>query len=129
MKKLVLAIAMLSAAALAQPKAIPVAGTWEGESVCQVPKPCTTEHVIYEITGSAPDQITIKADKVVNGERQWMGAIACRWSEKDQMLRCPMEGRRPADWVFHLGGNTLSGTLTMRDEKLLYRKVEVRRKM
>ena len=104
-----------------------VVGTWEGESVCQVPKPCTTEHVIYEITGAGAEKITIKADKVVNGEREWMGDLQCSWAEKDLRLNCPMEGRMPADWAFELKGDTLTGTLVMREEKKLFRKIEVKR--
>jgi len=103
-------------------------GLWEGESVCQVPKPCTTEHVIYEIKQSDAGRITIKADKVVAGKREWMGDIDCRWSDKELKLFCPMEGRRPAEWVFWLKSDRLLGVLTLREGNVVYRKVDVARR-
>src|SRR5206468_1482541 len=46
----ILSLLLFGVLAWAQPMpASLVLGTWEGESLCQVPKPCTTEHVIYEI--------------------------------------------------------------------------------
>ncbi len=103
-------------------------GSWEGESVCQVPKPCTTEHVIYEIKPGAGGQFTIAADKVVNGERLSMGTLTCKWSASEKKLACPLdEARTPGDWVFTLDGDTLTGTLTVRDGNKLFRKVSAHR--
>ena len=127
MKALVFCFAILLASnAFAQSKP-PVVGEWEGESVCQVPKPCTTEHVIYDIEQDAAGQLTMKADKVVNGQREWMGTLNCVWFAPK--LSCPLTNvSRPGDWVFTLEGNTLRGTLTLRDTKIVFRKVTVRRK-
>ena len=128
MKRLVLLTVFVAIASSAQaPSAAPI-GDWEGESVCQVPKPCTTEHVIYEIKQSDAEKITIKADKVVEGKREWMGDIDCRWSVKEQKLNCPMDGRRPAEWVFWLKGDRLLGELTLREGNVVYRKVDATRK-
>lgn len=104
-----------------------VLGTWEGESVCQVPKPCTTEHVIYEIKDAGSGKVVIKADKVVNGQREWMADLRCTWVATERKLSCPMEGRKPGDWVFTLAGDTLNGTLTLRENNLIFRKISVRR--
>ena len=106
----------------------PVVGTWEGESVCQVPKPCTTEHVIYEIKASDAGKFTIRADKVVQGQREWMGDITCSWSDEEKKLTCPTEGRKPGDWVFWLKGDRLLGTLTVREGNVISRKITVTKK-
>lgn len=53
-------------------------GSWRGTSTC-VDKAhypaCNDEHVIYDARqkGSAPDTVTLRADKVANGVREFMG--------------------------------------------------------
>ena len=100
-----------------------VIGTWEGESKCTVPEsPCHDEHVIYTITAGPGDELTSKADKVVNGERQYMGSLPCRYDSAAKRLTCVTEGARRGDWVFIVSGNTMTGTLTLRKEGQLYRR-------
>jgi len=106
-----------------------VIGTWEGESKCTVPdSPCRDEHVIYIIK---PDQngsgLTMQADKVVNGERQNMGTLRCRYDPAGKRLTCVTEGARSGDWVFIISGDTMTGTLTLRNEHQLYRRIRVTR--
>ena len=108
-----------------------VIGTWEGESKCTVANsPCHDEHVIYEI---ARDEKTggekIDAYKVVNGEKQFMGTLECRYNADKKNLSC--DGGNPqrrADWEFFVSGDTMQGTLVVGDEKTLYRKISVKRK-
>lgn len=104
-----------------------VLGTWEGESKCTVAdSPCHDEHVIYTIK---PDQnsggLTMQADKVVNGERQNMGTLPCRYDAAGKRLTCVTEGRKISDWVFTISGDTMTGTLTLRNEHQLYRRIRV----
>jgi hypothetical protein len=48
-----------------------VAGTWEGESSCQVANsPCHDEHVIYEIAEEKEGKAKIEGYKIVNGEKR-----------------------------------------------------------
>jgi hypothetical protein len=48
-----IAVAMLLAAAAADP----VAGTWEGTSLCQIkPSPCHDEHVVYRFAKTGTRQ-------------------------------------------------------------------------
>lgn len=107
---------------------VPVLGTWEGESKCMVPLPCRDEHVIYDISLDEQQKIAIKADKVVNGERLYMGTLTCTWSDADKRLTCPVEGRRPGVWVFDLKDDTLVGTATLRAGNELFRRVNVKRR-
>ena len=55
-----------------------IVGSWEGTSLCvdKVHFPaCNNEHVIYDVVakGKARDTVTLRADKVVNGVREFMG--------------------------------------------------------
>jgi hypothetical protein len=98
-----------------------VVGTWEGESICTVrPSPCHDEHVVYEIVDNK--KLTLSADKVVNGQRENMGAFDCTFDGKD--LRCPMKNGL---WDFAVLGSELNGTLKLPDGTL-YRKIHVVRK-
>ncbi|HWR13211.1 MAG TPA: hypothetical protein VN577_00170 [Terriglobales bacterium] len=110
-------------------KPSPVTGTWEGESLCTVPdSPCHNEHVIYEI---APDpnaggKLKIDAYKIVNGEKQFMGALGCTFDDAKNVLSCNY--RADDDWTFVLNGDRLTGELHIRQERLLYRKIDLHRK-
>ena len=113
---------------VAGPNKLPVIGVWEGESKCTVPdSPCHDEHVIYTITAGPGDELTSKADKVVNGERQYMGALPCRYETAAKRLTCVNEGAKPGDWVFIVSGDTMSGTLTLRNKHQLYRRIRLER--
>jgi hypothetical protein len=105
-----------------------VLGTWEGDSVCVVEDPCHNEHVVYEIApAKAANAVTIKADKVVNGQRQFMGTLDCTYDGGQHRLSCPWEGGKPGDWVFNVSGDIMTGTLTIREGKQLFRNVRVKR--
>ncbi len=129
MKWPILCVAILLASNCFSQSNPDVVGEWEGESVCQVPKPCTTEHVIYDIKSTRNGKFTIEADKVVNGKREWMGDLQCSWSGEEQKLSCPMTNvSRPGDWVFWLKGDRLLGVLTIREGNVLFRRIDVTRK-
>jgi hypothetical protein len=121
----VLVVAIIAFAASDKSPAI---GTWEGVSKCTVPdSPCRDEHVIYTITAGPGDELTSKADKVVNGERQYMGSLPCRYDSATKRLTCVTEGARAGDWLFIVSGDTMTGTLTLRKEGQLYRRIRVER--
>src|SRR5215470_18608771 len=86
----------------AQKDALDVLGEWEGESKCTVPdSPCHDEHVIYQITRAkdANDRLSIAAYKVVNGERQFMGALGCRLDAGRATLTCSGNTAKHDEWV------------------------------
>ncbi len=106
----------------------PVKGTWEGESKCTVPdSPCHDEHVIYEIADDTKvaGLLNVDAYKIVKGEKQFMGALACTWSTP--RLRCSGNPHRQDEWLFVVAGDRMTGTLTLDGGKLLYRRVSVTR--
>jgi hypothetical protein len=57
-----------------------IVGTWRGTSTC-VDKEhfpaCQNEQVVYEgrLTHDSPDTVTIRADKILNGAREFMGEL------------------------------------------------------
>ena len=60
-----------------QAQVVDIVGSWHGTSTCvdKVHSPaCKDEQVIYDVRrkGSAPDTVTLRADKVVNGVREFM---------------------------------------------------------
>lgn len=122
-RTLLLAFVILSAAAVAQrPNASPV-GTWKGESLCTVkPNACHDETVVYEIKPSGKqDRLICKADKIVDGKRQWMGDLDCTFANATLTCEVPK-----GTWSFTVQDNTMTGTLKLADGTL-FRKVNVRR--
>ena len=106
-----------------------VIGTWEGESKCTVSdSPCRDEHVIYTIKSDQNSGgLIAQADKVVNGERQNMGTLPCRYDAAGKRLTCVTEGAKRSDWLFIVSGDSMTGTLTLRNEHQLYRRIQVER--
>jgi hypothetical protein len=56
---------------------VDIVGSWRGTSICvdKVNFPaCNDEHVIYDVRrkGSGRDTVTLRADKIVNGVREFM---------------------------------------------------------
>jgi hypothetical protein len=102
-----------------------ISGNWEGESICTVrPSPCNDEHVIYHVT--VPDKsgnVKMQADKIVNGQPEFMGAFDCNYDQAAAKLTCPMGNGK---WEFAVTSTTMAGTLKLPDGTL-YRNVSVRK--
>lgn len=111
-----------------------ILGTWEGESKCTVPdSPCHDDHVIYERAADKGASGGLKMDKVVNGERVFMGTLRCEYQaakkirkRKSQELSCTSRGKDADDWEYTLSGDTLEGTLTI-NGKTLFRKITTKK--
>ncbi|HEX8906941.1 MAG TPA: hypothetical protein VF771_18970 [Longimicrobiaceae bacterium] len=124
----------LAAHAPGAAQAAPLAGTWEGTSVCLANRGvCHDEHVVYHVARAAPApgdsaDYTIDANKVVNGREEEMGVLRCRAGRGGATLACPMPPRfRPGTWSFIRRGNVLDGGLTTPDGTRV-RRVSVRRR-
>jgi len=120
--------AMLAALALliAAP-ADPVAGTWEGTSLCQVrPSPCHDEHVIYRVKASAPRHYRIDAYKLVAGHEDFMGAIDVAFDPVAGRLDGAVgrTGRPMGQLRLMLHGTRLTGHMTQPDGTI-YRLIDV----
>lgn len=93
-----------------------IVGTWQGTSTCvdKVAFPaCHDEVVIYEVrlTAQSPDSVTVRADKVVNGAREFMGELVFgrgpdgEWSSE---FNAPHVRDR---WTLRVDGTRISGAL------------------
>jgi len=88
-------------------------GTWRGTSSCTVhPSPCNDESVVYRISaGSRSDSAAVDARKVVNGQEEGMGILACRFVAPNQ-LRCTIPR---GEWRFSVRADSLTGELLLAD--------------
>jgi hypothetical protein len=97
-----------------QPTAVTPVGIWRGTSVCRVRRsPCNDEIVVYRITQmKAADSLALDARKIVRGEEQEMGVLACRLAPLTGQVTCVMSQGR---WHFSVRRDSLVGELRLRD--------------
>ena len=118
-----IAAALLLAAATPDP----IAGTWEGTSLCQVkPSPCHDEHVIYRVSGLQTRHYRIDAYKLVAGKEDFMGAIDVALNPAGSELDGPVMsgGHVRGQLQLVLKGTHLSGRMTQADGTL-FRLIEL----
>jgi hypothetical protein len=98
----------------AQARSAGIVGTWHGTSTCAdtVAFPaCHDEEVIYDARAVGGDSVAIRADKVVNGVREFMGEYVLGRGVREEWVS---ELRTPQ---FHLqltlviSGTSMSGAL------------------
>ena len=85
-------------------------GTWRGTSVCLVrPSACNDEIVVYRIARTnVADSLTIDARKIVRGEEQEMGVLACHVTSSSGSLICAIP---QGTWQFRVRNDSLIGEL------------------
>ena len=112
-----LVLCLVASAAVAKPTASngptqQLEGEWRGRSLCVTTKrpACTDETVVYRIKRHAPgtEAFDIAAFKIVDGEEQFMGDLACNFEATRQQLLCPMGA---GEWRFRWDGRQLVGVL------------------
>jgi hypothetical protein len=91
-------------------------GVWRGTSSCLVhPSACKDEVVVYRITRmKALDSASIDAKKIVNGQEQDMGMLACRVTTTGAQLTCTIPH---GTWRFTIRADSLVGELRLPDGK------------
>lgn len=120
-----IAAALLLAAASPDP----IAGTWEGTSLCQVkPSPCHDEHALYRFTALDGGRYRIDAYKVVGGKPDFMGPIEVTLDAGGTDLDGPLVSNGKAQGRMHLkrAGTHMSGRMTLPDGTL-FRLIELTR--
>lgn len=65
----------------------------------------------------------MKADKIVNGKPEYMGALDCSYAGATHVLTCAME---KGTWKYTVEADKMTGTLHLTDGTL-YRRVNVRK--
>jgi hypothetical protein len=89
-------------------------GTWRGTSVCLVrPSACNDEVVIYRISPMrGSDSVSLDARKIVRGEEEEMGVLACRLTAPQGPLTCAIPR---GIWQFRVRNDSLAGELRLSD--------------
>jgi hypothetical protein len=109
-----------------------VLGDWEGESVCvDKNRPaCKNEHVVYHITkrDGGADAVTMRADKIVNGKPEDMGALDCKYDSAKSALTCEftINGTHGV-FEYEVRGDEMEGTLKILPAGTLGRKIKVKK--
>lgn len=101
-----------------------VLGTWRGTSTC-VDKEhypaCGDETVVYEVRakGTVRDTVTIRADKIVNDAREFMGENDFG-RQADGSWATDIRTRIHAVWSIHVTGDHMTGAMV---EEPVHRKI------
>jgi hypothetical protein len=101
-------------------------GVWRGESKCVTDSPsCHDEHVVYyiEAVPDHPDQVSVRADKIVNGKAITMGSGPWNYNPERQALS--FEWNKQV-WLITMHGDQIDGTLTTAD-KVIFRRMSLTR--
>ena len=106
------------------PGAATPVGIWRGTSACLVrPSACHDEMVVYRIARTAVDSVAFDARKIVRGEEEEMGVLACRVVARVGQLTCAIPR---GVWHFTVRGDSLTGELRLADDTR-FREVRARR--
>jgi Protein of unknown function (DUF3224) len=102
-------------------------GDWTGESACVGNLPsCHDEKVIYHLSSTAPNKVTIAADKLVDGKPEPMGTLEFQYDAVKETLTGEFQNARyRARWVYTVKGSTMEGTLTLLPDDSIVRRVHV----
>jgi hypothetical protein len=102
----------------------PVAGDWRGSSICLVkPSACHDEEALYHVRAAADGNLSMQADKIVNGKPEEMGTSDCSFDAKNNFLHCWFE-RGYVD--LGLEGDQLNGAMFLND-KTRWREIKLKR--
>ena len=106
-------------------------GNWTGDSLCVGNRPsCRDEQVVYRIA-KGPDSagnVTITADKIVNGKPELMGVLDFKYDSQKRTLVCDFtRGNTHGLWELTVKGNTMEGTLMVLPDKTLVRRIKVKK--
>ncbi len=95
----------------------PLAGDWRGTSTCvdraHFPS-CKDEQVIYEarVSPHAPDTVVVRADKIVDGQRLFMGEYDVARQADSTWVSEVQTPRYHLRLTLALAGDRVTGTLT-----------------
>jgi hypothetical protein len=106
-------------------------GTWEGESKCAAADTaCHDEHVIYRIATvkHVPGKLALHGYKVLKGQLIFMGTLECLHHPDQATLTCTGNTPKKDIWEFKISGRVMTGTFTRGEEKVPYRRINVRKK-
>lgn len=109
-----------------------IIGTWRGTSTCtdlRAAPACKDEVVVYDFAaGAKPGTVHWKADKVVNGQREPMGAMDLTYDDAGKCWAAEFNSPRVRSvWCLTVKGAHLTGTATLLPGRETVRKVDARK--
>jgi len=101
-------------------------GTWKGESTCLVrPSGCNDEDSVYRFSKALDEnQVTLSANKIVNGKEINMGTGLCEYGAAKSVVDCPLPNGSTIH--FDVAGDAMQGTMKLKDGKP-WRKIRLKR--
>src|SRR3954452_3692967 len=111
---------------------VDIIGSWGGTSLCvdKVHFPaCHDEQVIYDVQrkGSSSDTVTLRADKVVNGVREFMGAFDFGREPDSTWVAIYQNPRIRMRIVLRVRGSQMTGVMTDEPSARRIREIAVAR--
>ena len=109
-----------------------VIGTWRGTSICtdrEIAPACKDEVVVYDFTpGTEPGTVHWKADKVVNGERLFMGEFDTKYDAAEGCWKAEyVSPRFTTVWCVVVDGNHLTGSARALPGNQQIRKIDAKK--
>jgi len=107
-----------------------IVGSWHGTSTCvdKVKFPaCNDEEVIYDVTAVATDTVRLRADKVVNGKREFMNESQFVRAADGSWVAELETPRYHLRLTLEVDGDVMKGRLMMLPDQVLGRRMSLRR--
>jgi len=108
-----------------------IVGSWHGTSTCvdkvQFPA-CHDEEVIYDVREQPPDSVVLRADKIVNGVREFMGEFTFGATAPEQWATEADVPRGRLRIELAVQGDSLHGRLLDLPNGTQVRRMELRRR-
>jgi hypothetical protein len=109
-----------------------IVGTWRGSSTCvdRVAAPaCNDEQVVYEVVASpdAPERVTIKGDRLVDGKRVFMGDLEYTPAKDGSWTAEFQSPRMHSQWRIVVSGDSMTGTAILLPSKAVVRRLALQR--
>jgi len=109
-----------------------IVGTWRGTSTCvdRVAAPsCTDEQVVYEVVAAAdaPEKVTIKGDKIVDGKRVFMGELEYTLASDGSWTAEFQSPRVHSQWRLVVSGDSMTGNAIQLPSGAVVRRLTLQR--
>ena len=109
-----------------------IVGTWRGTSTCvdRVAAPaCSDEQVVYEVATSpdAPEKVTIKGDRIVDGKRVFMGDLEYTPAKDGSWTAEFQSPRVHSQWRLVVSGDSMTGNAILLPSRAVVRRLALQR--
>lgn len=128
--KRILLLASFLALGAARTTAAQIVGSWRGTSTCvdlvRFPS-CRNETVIYDVTAAGKHTVTIRADKIVDGAREFMAELTFIKQGDGTWVSEFQNARYHGRWILTIQGDAMTGRLEDLPARTLVRSLSLQR--